>query len=127
MDTLSGALNSLKMAEFRGKSQCKISPASKVIREVLLILQSNGYVGEFEFVDDGKGGYFIVNLTGRINDCGVVKPRFAVKKSEWEKYESRFLPARGVGLLIASTPQGITTHGSAKERGAGGRLLCFAY
>ncbi len=127
MDTLASALNSIKMAELRGRDGVVVRPASKVLKQVLLLLQNQGYVGDFEFVDDGKSGEFSVKLVGKINDCGVVKPRFAVKKSEWEKFEQRYLPARGVGLLVATTSQGIMTHGQAKEKGLGGRMLCFVY
>lgn len=127
MDTLANALNCLKVAEVKGKKQAKISPASKVIREVLLLFQKQGYVGEFKFIDDGKSGQFIVTLSGRINNAGAVKPRFAVSKRNWEKFETRFLPAKGVGLLVVSTPQGIMGHSEAQEKNLGGRLLCFVY
>ena len=127
MDILAMAMNSIKVAETKGKSEARIRPASKVIREVLSILQREGYIGEFEFVDDGKSGEFNVKLVGRINECGVVKPRFAVKKDGWEKYEQRFLPARDVGKLVVSTPQGMMTHSDAKAKKVGGRLMCYVY
>lgn len=127
VDTLGNAINALKVAENKGNAEARIKPASKTIKSVLLLLQRKGYVGEFEHVDDGKSGFFVVKLAGRITSCGVVKPRFAVKKGGWEKYEQRFLPARNVGVLIVSTPQGLMTHDEAKEQGVGGRLLCFVY
>lgn len=127
MDTLSNALNSIKMSEMRGRRESRLRPASKIIKQVLLLLQREGYVGDFEFVDDGKSGEFIVKLVGKINDCGVVKPRFPVRKADWENYEERYLPGRGIGLLIATTPQGVMTHAEAKDKGIGGRLLCFVY
>ncbi len=127
MDTLANALNAVKTGELRGKAAAVVRPASKIIKQVLLILQREGYVGDFEFVDDGTSGEFAVKLAGKINDCGVVKPRFAVRKNDWEEYEERYLPGRGVGLLVVSTPQGIMTHSEAKEKGVGGRLLCFVY
>lgn len=127
MDTLANALNCLKVAEIKGKSQAKVKPASRVIREVLLLFQKNGYVGEFKFVDDGKSGEFIVTLAGKINNAGAVKPRFSVSAKTWEKFETRFLPAKGVGILVVSTPQGIMGHNEAQEKNLGGRLLCFVY
>lgn len=121
------ALNSLKSAEMRGHSKAVAKPASKEIKQVLLILQKEKFVGDFEFVDDGKSGSFNVTLSGKINDAGVIKPRFSVKVGEWEKFEERYLPARGLGLIIASTPQGVMTHQQAKKKGIGGRLLCYIY
>ena len=127
MDTLASALNTIKMGELRGRDSVTVRPASKVLKQVLSLLQRQGYVGDFEFVDDGKSGEFTVKLVGKINDCGVVKPRFSVRKSEWEKYEQRYLPARGIGLIVSTTSQGIMTHDEAKEKGLGGRLLCFVF
>lgn len=127
MDVLAHALNAIKVAEARGASEARIKPASKLVRETLLLLQQNGYIGEFEFVDDGKSGEFIVSLIGKINACGAVKPRFAVKLVDFEKFEQRFLPARDVGLLIVSTARGLVTHLKAKEAKTGGRLVAFVY
>ena len=127
MDTLANALNSIKVSETKGLPSALIKPASKTIREVLSLLQSEGYVGEFEFIDDGKSGQFKVKLLGKINSCGVIKPRFPVNGKTWEKFEQRFLPGKSVGLLLVSTPQGLKPHLQAKKDNTGGRLLCYGY
>ena len=127
MDTLANAMNSLKVAEFGGKPKAFVRPASKTIRQVLELLQEQGYVGDFEFVDDGRGGQFIVGLLGKINNCGAVKPQYAVKASDWEKYEQRYLPGKDIGTLVVTTSQGLITHNKAKELGIGGKLLVFVY
>ncbi len=79
MDTLTNGLITIINNETRNKRECIISPASKLLGRVLRIMQLNGYIGEFEFIDDGRQGKFKVQLLGRINKCGPVKPRFAVK------------------------------------------------
>ena len=127
MDTLANALNCLKVGEVKGKKKAILSPASKVIREVLLLFQKNGFIGEFKFVDDGKSGEFAVELVGKINDTKVIKPRFSVSGKTWEKFETRFLPAKGIGFLVVSTSKGIMTHTHAQEKNLGGRLLCYVY
>ncbi len=127
MDTLANAMNVLKVAEHRGLAKASVEPASKIAREVLMILQKENYVGEFEFIDDGKSGKFNVSLLGKINNCGAVKPRYSAKISDWEKYEQRYLPGRGIGILVVSTSQGVMTHKEAKEKGIGGKLVAFAY
>ncbi len=126
-DTLANALSAIKTSEDRGKPIARIRPASNLVKHVLLLLQQQGYVKEFEFIEDSQGNAFTVTLNGSINSCGVIRPRFSVKATDWEKYEERFLPARGVGLLIVSTPQGVLTHSQAKARHTGGRLLAFVY
>jgi small subunit ribosomal protein S8 len=111
----------------QGNKRCTISPASKMIGHVLRTMQKEGYIGEFEFVDDGKAGQFIVELEGNINKCGVIKPRHAIKNDEFEKFEKRYLPAKNFGVIIMTTPQGIMTHKEAKDKGIGGRLLVYIY
>jgi small subunit ribosomal protein S8 len=127
MDVLSNGLTTVLNNELRNKRECVISPASKLLGKVLRVMQLNGYIGEFEFIDDGRSGKFKVQLLGRINKCGAIRPRFAVKVDEIESWEKKFLPSREVGLLIISTPRGVLSHREAKEKGVGGRLLAYVY
>jgi small subunit ribosomal protein S8 len=119
-------MSSIKNAEFVGKKECT-TPASKVIKSTLAVLQAHGYIGNFEYVEDNRGGKFKIELLGKINSCGVIKPKFSVKKDKIDRYAERFLPARDFGILILTTSSGIMDHVKAKELGIGGRLLCFVY
>jgi len=127
MDLLANGLTTIMNNEMRNKRECVISPASKLLGKVLRVMQLHGYIGEFEFIDDGRSGKFKVQLLGRINKCGAIKPRFAVRVDEIEDWEKKFLPSRDVGLLILSTSKGVLTHKEAKEKKIGGRLLAFVY
>ena len=127
MDTLTNGLITIINNEMRNKRECIISPASKLLGRVLRIMQLNGYLGEFEFIDDGRLGKFKVQLLGRVNKCGAVKPRFAVKVGEFENWEKKFLPSRDVGLMVVSTSKGVIAHKDAQEKNVGGRLLAFVY
>ncbi|MEM4702803.1 MAG: 30S ribosomal protein S8, partial [Archaeoglobaceae archaeon] len=68
-----------------------------------------------------------VELTGNINNCGPIRPRFSSKVTEYEFYERRFLPARDFGILIVSTTKGVMSQKEAKELRLGGVLLAFVY
>ncbi|HDI31734.1 MAG TPA: 30S ribosomal protein S8 [Thermofilum sp.] len=127
MDTLANALMTIYNNEVRGKRECVIHPASKLIANVLRVMQRAGYLGEIEFIDDGRAGKLRVQLLGRINKCGVIKPRFSVKRNEFEKWESEFLPSRDIGILIVSTSHGVMSHIEAREKGIGGVLLAYVY
>jgi small subunit ribosomal protein S8 len=126
-DPLSDALSLLKNAQRAGKSECVVRPASKLIGRVLKVVQENGYIKQFEYVEDGRAGWFKVYLNGNINDCGVIKPRYAVKTVEMERYEARYLPAQNFGVLILTTTRGVLSNEKAKEMHTGGRLLAFVY
>ena len=125
-DLLADALNTMKTHEIKGEEKCEVR-VSKIVGEVLRLLKDAGYIRGYEYVDDGVGGYYAVELTGTINNCGVIKPRFPVKKGEWAKVEEVYIPGVGVGMLIVSTPQGIMTNADANSRQMGGRLLAFVY
>jgi small subunit ribosomal protein S8 len=125
-DPLADALSTIKNAERVGKKEC-VTRASKVIKAVLKVMQDHGYIGNLEFIDDGKSGKFKIELKGKIIDTNVIKPRFSVRLDEFEKFEKRFLPGREIGLLILSTPKGIIDHKKAKELHVGGKLLAFVY
>ncbi len=127
MDTLSNGLTTIINNEMRNKRECIISPASKLLGRVLRIMQLNGFVGEFEFIDDGRSGKFKVQLLGRINKCGAIRPRFPVKFEEFETWEKKFLPSRDVGIMVVSTSNGVISHREAEEKNIGGRLLAFVY
>jgi small subunit ribosomal protein S8 len=127
MDTLTNGLITIINNEMRNKRECVISPASKLLGRVLRIMQLNGFIGEFEFIDDGRAGKFKVQLLGRINKCGAVKPRFPVKVDGYQNWEKKFLPSRDVGIMVVSTSQGVIAHREAEEKNLGGRLLAFVY
>ena len=126
-DPLNDALAKLYNAEQAGKFDVQLSPASKLLGSVLQIMQTSGYVGEIQRNDDGRGGSFNVRLRGAINQCGVVKPRYLVRRQEFDKWEGRFLPAQDFGLLILTTNSGIMHHKDAKENRIGGKLLAYVY
>jgi len=126
-DPLANVLSFIKNYENLGKIELITANNSKVIRTILGILQNEGYLGSFEEIEDAKGKIIKINLLGKINKIGVIKPRFAIKRADFEKFEKRFLPARGFGLLILSTSQGIMTNVEAKEKNIGGKLLCYCY
>jgi len=126
-DPLNDALAKLFNAEQAGKFDVQLSPASKLLGSVLQIMQTSGYVGEIQRNDDGRGGSFNVQLPGAINECGVVKPRYSVRRQEFDKWEGRFLPAQDFGLLILTTNSGIMHHKEAKENRIGGKLLAYVY
>ncbi len=126
-DPLANALSLILIDEGLGRNVSKIKPSSNMIKKVLDVMKTNKYVGDFEEIKDGKGDIIKLNLLGNINKCGVIKPRYSVKKDEFEKFEGRYLLARGMGILIVSTPLGIMTHNEAKEKNIGGKLLAYCY
>ena len=126
-DPLANVMSLILNSELIGKPGCLIKPVSKVVKEVLKVMKENNYIGDFKEIEDSRGNYIKLILTGSINKCGVVRPRYSVKSNEFEKFERRYLPAKDVGILFVSTPRGIMTHYGAKSKKTGGRLLAYCY
>ena len=126
-DPLNDALVRIYNAEQAGHFDVTVSPANKLLGRVLDIMQQAGYVGEVEHLENGRGGSFRVELRGTINRCGVVKPRMSVRRTDFEKFESRYLPAQDFGLLIMTTNSGVMHHYDAKDARIGGRLLAYVF
>merc|ERR1712124_33158 len=95
-----------------------IRPASKVIVKFLQVMQKQGYVGEFEIVDDHRAGKIVIDLIGRINKCGVISPRFDVTHEKIPQLASDLLPSRQFGHVVLTTPYGMMDQeeGSASTR-----------
>ena len=124
---LANMMSKILNAEQVGKLECEISPISKKSQRVLQILKELGYIKDFKLVNTQQGGFFSIQLAGKINKCGVISPNFNVEKDGYETYEKRFLPAKGFGFLLVTTTEGVMTHKEAKEKGFGGRLIGYCY
>ena len=127
MDIIADALTRIKNAEHTGKRYVEVTPVSNLLKGILSLMKKDGYIGEYEIIDNGKGGIAKIKLLGKINSCGAIKPRFSITKYGFEKFEKRYLPAKNFGLLILSTSKGIMTHEEAKKKGIGGVLLAYVW
>ena len=126
-DPLANALSKIMNNEKIGKNTCSIKPVSKVIKNILSIMHDNNYIGEFTEIEDGRGSFIKVNLLGKINKCGAIKPRYSIKKDDYEKFEKRYLPAKDFGIIFISTTKGIMIHTEARKKNIGGVLIAYCY
>jgi small subunit ribosomal protein S8 len=127
LNTIADGMSALKNAGDTGKSEVTIEPASKLLGAMLRIMQDAGYISGFEFIEDGRGGQLKVHLTGKINKCGAICPRFSVQLAEMEFWEKQYLPGKNFGLMILSTSHGVMSHVQARQEGIGGELLGYVY
>jgi len=126
-DPLAACLSKINNAEKVSKKQIVLYQVSKTIKEVLKILQKQDYIGQVDYEESRRGIKAVINLVGHINNCGAIKPRFKVMKADIEKFEQRYLPAKGFGVLLISTSKGLIINDEAKENNVGGRLIAYCY
>ena len=106
--------------EMRRKRECIIAPTSKLAHEVLNTMKKHGFIDDFEYIDDGRGGKFKVMLNAQVNKCSVMKDGYV----DWER---NYLPSYTRGILIVSTSKGVMSHHEAQEEGLGGVLIGYVY
>jgi small subunit ribosomal protein S8 len=124
---LANLMNTIKLSERRGKKSCVVEGSSKFIGRILAVIQKAGYIGEFEFIDDSRGGKLRIQLLGRVNDCGVIVPRINVTSNKIDQLATRYLPSKEIGILILSTSRGVVSHLDARNNKTGGVAIAYIY
>jgi len=124
-DWLASLLNDMMNCKKSGKKETVLIAGSKLILDVLKIMKKHGYIKEIEIEED-KFKKIKIKI-GNINECRAIKPRFFVKKNNFNKYIRRFLPARDLGIIIVSTSKGLMTHNDAIEKKLGGCLIAYCF
>ena len=124
---LANLFTTLFNTEDRRKDNCIVVPTSKLGIEVLNTLKKEGYIGDFEHIDDKRGGKFKIKLLAKISKCGAITPRFKVKKDEYGIWERQFLPSYDRGMLLVTTNQGVMSHKEAVDKNIGGFLIGYVY
>lgn len=126
-DPLAAALSKIENAERVGKADIELTPVSKVIKQVLTILNERQYIGAYEEDQTARGVTLRVSLIHNINKVGAIKPRFSFQVDDFENVEKEYLPAKDFGIIIVTTSEGIMTLAEAKEKHLGGKLLAYCY
>ena len=127
LNTVADAMSTLKNAADTGRAECTVQPAAALIGELLRVMKEAGYIREYSLVVDGRGDQFKVTMSGMINKCGAISPRFSVKLADMESWEQQYLPSKSIGMLMVSTSKGVMSHHEARQLGIGGELLGYVY
>lgn len=120
-DIISDALNQIMNAKKAGKEKVEINRISKVLINVFELIKKEDLI---DFKVEGKK---IEVEIKNLDECKSIKPRFNVKVEDLEKYERRFLPAKGVGIIIISTNKGLMSHEEAEKENLGGSLIAYFF
>ncbi len=126
-DPLAACLSKINNAEKVSKKEILVEGISNMKKNVLEIMKKHDYVADIEYNENNRGGELVIKLLSLINKCGAIKPRYNVTVTDIERFEQRYLPAKGFGILIISTSQGLLTNEEAKEKSLGGKLIAYCY
>lgn len=105
-------------------------PSSKMKMGIADILKGEGYIKDYEYIEDGKQGMIRIYLKYGPNKERVItglkrisKPglRVYVKKDEVPKVLG------GLGTAVVSTSKGLMTDKKARKEGLGGEVVCYIW
>uniref|UniRef100_A0A8C2RTH0 40S ribosomal protein S15a n=1 Tax=Capra hircus TaxID=9925 RepID=A0A8C2RTH0_CAPHI len=68
----------------------------------------------FELYIKSGAGNIVVNLTGRLNKCGVISPRFDVQLKDLEKWQNNLLSSHQFDFIVLTTSAGIMDNEEAR-------------
>lgn len=125
-DPVSDMLTRIRNGQLAGKVNVEM-PSSKLKVMMLEVLQSEGYINDFEIHKNGNKTSLTVHLKYQDNQRVI---DFIQRKSRpgLRVYKGRdAIPdvMNGLGISIISTSKGVMTGRNAKAHGIGGELLCI--
>ena len=102
-------------------------PKSKICSGIAQVLKDEGYIEEFEVIDDGKQGQLRVKLKYSMSGEKVIHAIDRESKPGRRLYHKvGELPniLNGMGICVVSTSKGVMSDRKAREANVGGELLC---
>ncbi|ACB83807.1 30S ribosomal protein S8 [Natranaerobius thermophilus] len=128
-DPIADMLTRIRNAQSVYHKQVEI-PASKLKRELVDILKREGYINDFEYIDDNKQGILRIELKYSDNDEQVISGLKRISKPGLRVYAKKDEIPRvlgGLGIAVVSTSSGLLTDREARDQGIGGEILCYIW
>ena len=105
-------------------------PASNLKKSIAEILLEEGYIKNFQIVEDGKQGIIRVTLKYAAGKQKVIHGLRRVSKPGLRIYSNcEDMPKvmNGLGIAIVSTSKGVMTDKKARQNNVGGEVLAFVW
>ena len=105
-------------------------PASNMKKAIAQILLDEGYIKNFQLIDDGTQGVIRVTLKYGAGKEKVISGLRRVSKPGLRVYAGADeLPKvlRGLGIAVVSTSKGVMTDKAARKAHVGGEVLAFVW
>ena len=105
-------------------------PASNMKKAIVEILKEEGYIKEYQIIEDGKQGVIRITLKYGPKNEKVISGLKRVSKPGLRYYAGADeLPRvlKGLGIAIVSTSKGIMTDKKARRENVGGEVIAFVW
>jgi small subunit ribosomal protein S8 len=128
-DPLGDMLTRIRNAQMRKRGRVS-TPGSSLRKNVLDVLESEGYIRGYSTTDYGNGRLEFEIELKYFDDQPVIRKIERVSKPGRRVYTTvDAMPrvANGLGVSIVSTPKGVMADHSARENNVGGEVLCTVF
>ena len=128
-DPIADMLTRIRNANTVGHESVEI-PASKMKISIAEILKEEGYIADFEVIEDNKQGMINVTMKYGAHKEKVISGIKKISKPGLKKYAKADDVPRvlgGLGIAIISTSQGVMSDKKARALGIGGEVVCYVW
>ena len=122
-DPIADMLTRIRNAGRAKKSEVN-ARASKICEGIAAVLKVEGYIEDYDRIDDGKQGLIRVRLKYDQNGEFVISELKRTSKPGCRVYASVDTLPRVLGVAIVSTSNGVISDRSCREKNIGGEVLC---
>ena len=125
-DPIADMLTRIRNANRVGRRLVLI-PLSKICSGIAQVLKDEGYIEEFDKVEDGKQGQLRIRLKYAMNGgkvIHVIDRQSKPGRRVYRKVEDLPNVLNGMGIAVVSTSKGVMSDRIARAQNVGGELLC---
>ena len=128
-DPIADMLTRIRNANTVGHETVEI-PASKMKKALAEILKEEGYITDFDVIEDDKQGMIKVTMKYGANKEKVISGIKKISKPGLKVYAKAGEVPKvlgGLGIAIVSTSKGIVSDKEARNLGVGGEVICYVW
>ncbi len=128
-DPIADLLTRIRNANMVNNDRIEI-PGSKMKKALVQILKDEGFVRDFEWLDNGHQGTIRLYLKYGPNKTKVIAGLRRISRPGLRVYAKKDQVPKvlgGLGVAVLSTSRGIMTDKRARQEGVGGEVLCYIW
>ncbi|GEN46920.1 30S ribosomal protein S8 [Alkalibacillus haloalkaliphilus] len=128
-DPIADLLTRIRNANMVRHEQLEV-PASKLKQEIVEILKREGFIRDYEYIEDNKQGVLRLFLKYGSSDERVITGIKKISKPGLRVYaKAEELPRvlNGLGIAVISTSKGVLTDKEARQQAVGGEVLAYVW
>jgi small subunit ribosomal protein S8 len=125
-DPIADMLTRIRNANRVGRRMV-LAPRSKICEGIARVLKDEGYIEEFDVIEDTTQGQIRIKLKYSLSGDKVIHTLDRASKPGRRVYRGvADLPRvlSGMGIVVVSTSKGVMSDRLARENNVGGELLC---